>query len=395
MQIITRTEDLAKLCDRLRQAPYVTVDTEFHRETTYWPELCLIQMAAEGVEVIIDPLSPELDLSPFFQLMGEEGVVKVFHAARQDIEIIHHLSGAIPHPLFDTQVAAMVCGFGEAISYGMLVKRLLGENLDKSSRFTDWRQRPLSADQLAYALGDVTHLRGIYQELRKRLQHNGRAEWLAEEMDTLTDPATYDLKPEDAWQRLKLRVTSPKALAVMQELAAWRERAAQAKNLPRRRILNDDALYDIANRAPRTTAELAALRSVSQKLAKSSRGEEILAAVARGLARNSEDLPPLPQRQRPSATTQAVMDLLRVWLKAAAARHGVAAKLIATAEDLEKIATQDNPDVPAMHGWRRKLFGEDALALKAGKLALGLEKGRVALVPPAQIAQPARTEADD
>jgi ribonuclease D len=272
MELITRTEDLAAACAKLATASFIAVDTEFMREQTFWPRLCLVQIAGGETEVLIDSMAPDIDLKPLFDLMVDETVLKVFHSARQDVEIVHHLAGVIPHPIFDTQVAAMVCGFGEAVSYSMLVKRLLGRNLDKSSRFTDWSRRPLSERQLTYALADVTYLRDLYPKLRAQLDQSERASWLNEEMAVLTDPATYELHPEHAWRRLKMRIKTPKALAILMELAAWREREAQTQDIPRSRVLKDEALYDIAGQAPRSVEDLGSLRSLHNGFARSQRG---------------------------------------------------------------------------------------------------------------------------
>ena len=381
MNLITRNDELADACARLGAAPYIAVDTEFMREQTFWPRLCLIQIAANGDEVLVDSLAPGLDLTPFFELMVNERVLKVFHSARQDIEIVHHLAGVIPHPIFDTQLAAMVCGFGEAVSYSMLVKRLLNRNLDKTSRFTDWSRRPLSGRQLTYALGDVTHLRDLYPKLQTQLDKSERASWLSEEMGVLTDPATYQLHPEQAWRRLKMRIKTPKALAVLMELAAWREREAQTQDVPRSRILKDEALYDIASQAPRTAEDLGSLRTLHNGFARSMRGRAVLDAVGRGLERDPKSIPPIERGEPMPPEAQAVVDLLRVLLKATAGRHGVAPKLIATSDELEEIARSDETDVPVLRGWRRKLFGEDALALKRGELALVIKDGEVAVRP--------------
>ncbi len=381
MNLITRNDELADACARLGAAPYIAVDTEFMREQTFWPRLCLIQIAANGDEVLVDSLAPGLDLTPFFELMVNERVLKVFHSARQDVEIVHHLAGVIPHPIFDTQVAAMVCGFGEAVSYSMLVKRLLNRNLDKTSRFTDWSRRPLSERQLTYALGDVTHLRDLYPKLQTQLDKSERASWLSEEMGVLTDLATYQLHPEQAWRRLKMRIKTPKALAVLMELAAWREREAQTQDVPRSRILKDEALYDIASQAPRTAEDLGSLRTLHNGFARSMRGRAVLDAVGRGLERDPKSIPPIERGEPMPPEAQAVVDLLRVLLKATAGRHGVAPKLIATSDELEEIARSDETDVPVLRGWRRKLFGEDALALKRGELALVIKDGEVAVRP--------------
>ena len=382
MNLITRTEELAEVCARLGSAEFVAVDTEFMREQTFWPRLCLIQMAGGGTEALVDSLRPGMDLTPFFELMVNERVLKVFHSARQDVEIVHHLARVIPHPIFDTQVAAMVCGFGEAVSYSMLVKRLLNRNLDKTSRFTDWSRRPLSERQLTYALGDVVHLRDLYPKLRTQLDKSERASWLNEEMAVLTDPATYELHPEQAWKRLKMRIKTPKALAVLMELAAWREREAQTQDVPRARILKDEAMYDIASQAPRTIEDLGSLRTLHNGFARSMRGRAVLEAVGRGLERDPETIPPIERGEPMPPEAQAVVDLLRVLLKARAGSHGVAPKLIATSDELEEIARSDGADAPVLRGWRKKLFGDDALALKRGELALVIRKGEVAVIAP-------------
>lgn len=381
MRVITTTEELEEACDRLAAEDFVAVDTEFMREQTFWPKLCLVQLAGPSDELIVDPLAPSIDLAPFYALMADERVVKVFHAARQDIEIVHAEAGHVPHPVFDTQVAAMVCGFGESVSYVNLVKKVTGKDLDKSSRFTDWSRRPLSQKQLVYALGDVTHLRDIYRHLSAELAATGRAAWLSEEMGTLIDPKTYEMHPEDAWRRLKLRVKNRKALAVLMELAAWREQLAQSQDVPRGRILRDEALYDIANQAPTSTEQLSELRSLSEGFSRSARAREIVEAVKRGIARDPKTVPPLTQAQQLSAEANATIELLKVLLKASAARHRVAPRLIADAEDLERIAAEREPDVAALKGWRRQLFGEEALRLKRGELALTLVNGEVMTIP--------------
>jgi len=380
MRLIETTQELARICTRLRQHDFVGVDTEFIREQTYWPKLCLIQLAGPQDEALVDPLSPGISLEPFFHLMANERVVKVFHAARQDLEIIWNQAHLIPHPIFDTQVAAMVCGFGEAVSYVNLVKQVTRQDLDKTSRFTDWARRPLSAKQLAYALGDVIHLREIYRYLRAELEREGRAGWVDEEMAALTEPGTYEANPDEAWRRLKLRVKSRKGLGVLIELAAWRERAAQAQDVPRSRILRDDTLYDIANHAPTATSQLAELRTLSDGFARSARAKEIIEAVKRGLARDPKTVPPLRTGVPLPAEKLALLDLLRVLLKTCAARHKVAPRLIADGDDLERMAVEDAPDVPAMRGWRYDLFGVHAKELKEGKLALRVEGREVALL---------------
>jgi ribonuclease D len=389
MRPIVTTSELQDACARLGRHDFVAVDTEFIREHTFWPKLCLIQMASPEEELIVDPLGNGLDLGPFYRLMAEERVTKVFHAARQDLEIVWTQARLIPHPIFDTQVAAMVCGFGEAVSYSNLVKQITGRDLDKTSRFTDWARRPLSQRQLTYALGDVTHLRDIYRHLRTELEKEGRAGWLDEEMAELTDPNTYQTPPEEAWRRLKLRVKNRKGLAVLIELAAWRERAAQAQDVPRNRILRDEALFDIANHAPTSAVELSELRTLSEGFARSARAKEIMEAVKQGLARDFATLPALRSGQPLAADKVALLDLLRVLLKGCAAREKVAPRLIADGDDLERIAIEEHPDVPAMKGWRYEMFGRQAQLLKRGELALKVEAGEVVAVELA--ATPARS----
>ena len=376
MQPITTTEDLAAACTRLARHAFITVDTEFLRETTYYPILCVIQIASSDEAVVIDALAPGIDLAAFFALMADEKILKVFHAARQDIEICWHRAGKLPHPVFDTQVAAMVLGYGDSISYDQLVQRITGDVLDKSSRFTDWSRRPLTDAQLAYAVSDVTHLRDVFQALSADLQKRGRAEWVSAEMEVLTSPDTYRADPENAWKRLKSRVRKQKELAVLIEVAAWREREAQNRDIPRGRVLKDDVLGDIAVQAPTTVERLGHLRSIPKGFERSKWGEAIVEAVNRGVARDPKTLPCL-ERSRGIANGGATVELLKVLLRMTSERHAVAAKVIATVDDLETIAADDNADVPALKGWRRELFGSNALALKRGELALAMEKGRV------------------
>jgi ribonuclease D len=379
MDLITTTADLAATCARMARHAFVTVDTEFLRETTYYPLLCVAQMATADEAVVIDALSPKLSLAPFFELMANEGVVKVFHAARQDIEIVWHQAKLIPHPIFDTQVAAMVLGYGDSISYDQLVQRITGDLLDKSHRFTDWSRRPLSAAQVSYATSDVTHLREVFLSLSVDLQKRGRTAWVDEEMEILTSPETYRADPQTAWERLKTRVRKPKELGVLIEVAAWREREAQSRDVPRGRVLKDEAIGDIAIHAPTTSERLASLRSLPRGFERSKWGTEILEAVKRGLARDPAGLPRL-DKPRQSLNGNATVELLKVLLRMTSERHGVAAKVIATVEDLERIALDDRADVPALHGWRRDMFGDHAIALKRGQLALAVEKGRVVVV---------------
>jgi ribonuclease D len=378
-QLIATTSELAAICSRMAAHPFVTVDTEFLRETTYYPLLCVAQMASPDEAVVVDALAPGIDLAPFYALMANEKVMKVFHAARQDIEIVWHAAKLIPHPIFDSQVAAMVLGYGDSISYDQLVQRITGDALDKSHRFTDWTRRPLSDAQLAYAISDVTHLRDVYLALVEDLKQRGRADWVEDEMGVLTSPDTYRMEPENAWQRLKTRVRKPKELAVLIEVAAWREREAQSRDVPRARILKDEVIADIAVQAPTTTEKLKHLRSLPKGFERSRWGEAIVAAVARGLDRDMKALP-MQSRTQPATNGAAVVELLKVLLRMISERHHVAAKVIATVDDLERIAADDNAKVPGLAGWRRELFGEKALALKHGKLALAIEKGKVATV---------------
>ncbi|MBV8110542.1 MAG: ribonuclease D [Hyphomicrobiales bacterium] len=376
MQPITTTKKLADACARMARHPFVTVDTEFLRESTYYPQLCVAQMASIDEAVVIDALASGIDFTAFFALMADPNVVKVFHAARQDIEICWHEAGIIPSPIVDTQVAAMVLGYGDSISYDQLVQRVTGDNLDKSHRFTDWTRRPLSEAQLTYAVSDVTHLRDVYLTLCADLEKRGRSDWMREEMKVLTSPETYRFEPEHAWERLKTRVRKPKELAVLIEVAAWREREAQERDVPRGRVLKDDVIGDIAVQAPTTTERLAGLRSLPKGFERSKWGEAIVEAVRLGLARDPKTLPRL-ERPKPPINGQATVELLKVLLRMTAERHGVAAKVIATVDDLDRIAADDTADVPALSGWRRELFGNKALALKHGRLLLAIEKGRV------------------
>ena len=379
MQPITTTSELAAVCRRMATLPFVTVDTEFLRETTYYPLLCVAQMASADEAVVIDALALGIDLAPFFELMADEKVMKVFHAARQDIEIVWHRAKLIPHPIFDTQVAAMVLGYGDSISYDQLVQRITGDTLDKSYRFTDWTRRPLSEAQLSYAVSDVTHLRQVYTSLVDDLGRRGRVDWVQEEMRVLTSADTYRMDPENAWRRLKTRVRKPKELGVLIEVAAWREREAQARDVPRSRVLKDEVVGDIAVQAPNTLEKLKHLRSLPKGFERSRTAEGIVAAVTRGLERDAKTLPQLA-RLPPPVNGTAVVELLKVLLRMISERHHVAAKIIATVDDLERIAADDDAAVPALTGWRRELFGERALALKHGKLSLAIERGRVAAV---------------
>jgi ribonuclease D len=369
--MIETTAALQDACARLAQSDFITIDTEFLRETTFWPELCLIQMASPDLEVLVDPLAKGLDLKPFFDLMANPAVTKVFHAARQDIEIIHHLGNLVPHPIFDTQVAAMVCGFGDSVSYDQLVNRITGAHLDKSSRFTDWSRRPLSDKQLEYALADVTHLRDVYLHLKAQLEREGRALWLTEEMAILESPATYDLHPDNAWQRLKARLRKPSELAILRSVAAWREREARSRNVPRSRVLKDDAIYEIAQQQPKDAEALGRLRTIPKGWERSSSGAAIVGAVNAALALPKIEMPHPPKHTHVPEGTAAAVELLKVLLKLISDKQGVAAKVIANTDDLEKIAAEgDKAEVAALAGWRRELFGDTALKLIGGGVAL-------------------------
>lgn len=381
MTLITDSGDLTAFCARLSREDYITVDTEFMREKTYWPKLCLVQVGGTEEAAAIDALAPGMDLAPLLALLEKPALLKVFHAARQDVEIFYQLAGAVPAPLFDSQIAAMVCGFGDSVAYDTLVAKLTKARIDKSSRFADWSHRPLTKRQLDYALADVIHLRQVYEKLKARLDRSGRSHWLEAEMAVLTDPATYRMEPEEAWRRIKLRGANPRRLAVLREIAAWREREAQARDVPRNRIVRDEALVDIAARAPKSVAELARTRGMGRGLAEGRQGEALLAAIARGLALPAEDCPEPPERPERPAGLGPVIDLLKVLLKMKCEDYGVAQRLVASSEDLERIAADDRADVPALRGWRREVFGEDALAVKHGRLALAVGDRKLRLVP--------------
>jgi ribonuclease D len=379
MDLITTTHALASVCERFARHPFITVDTEFLRETTFWPKLCVAQMATTDEAVVVDALAEGIDLAPLFELMANEQVTKVFHAARQDVEIVWNLAKLIPAPLFDTQVAAMVLGHGDSISYDQLVERITGDHIDKSSRFTDWARRPLAPAQLTYAISDVTHLVQIYEKLKADLEARGRADWVEEEMKILTSPATYRQLPEEAWQRLKNRARKPKEFAVLMEITAWREREAQSRDVPRQRVLKDDAIAELARTQPKTADGLGSLRALPRGFERSKSGEAVLAAIAAGLARDPKTLPKIVHR-RAANSDAATVELLKVLLRMTAEKNGVASRVIATVDELEAIAADDDADVPALKGWRRAMFGERALALKAGKLTLAVENGRVVAV---------------
>lgn len=378
--MIATQEALDAFCQRMSTEPFLAVDTEFLRDKTYWPQLCLVQVAGTDEAAAIDPLADGIDLAPLHRLMNDPGILKVFHAARQDLEIFFHLTGTVPAPLFDTQVAAMVCGFGESASYETLASKLARAQIDKSSRFTDWSARPLTDKQLSYALSDVTHLRVVYDKLNQRLIRAKRAHWIAEEMAILSDPATYRLDPEQAWVRLRPRTNNPRFLSILRELASWREQEAQRRNLPRNRLLRDEALLEVAATAPTGTSDLARSRSLTRGIVEGPIGDALLAAVARGAAVPTDQAPRMAERADLPPGRAPLVELLKVLLKTKCEQHDVAQKLIASSADLEHIACSDTANVPALQGWRREVFGDDALALKRGQLALTAQDDGIALV---------------
>lgn len=379
--LITDSEALAALCARLQGQKFVTVDTEFMRERTYWPDLCLVQLAGEAEVAVVDALAPGIDLAPLGALLAAPSVEKVFHAARQDIEIFLLRFGAVPQPLFDTQVAAMVAGFGDQVGYDSLAAALTGAAIDKAHRFSDWAARPLSEAQIAYAAADVTYLRLIYQRLRERLQQEGRLSWVAEEMAVLANPNTYRADPERMWERLRPRTTNRRQLARLRAIAAWREREAQRANIPRSRMLKDETLLEIAAADPGTPEELARARTISRGFAEGRSGAGLLAAIAAADALPEAALPTAaPPREGPRPSP-ALVSLLKVLLAAKCEQHHVAARLVASSDDIERLAAEESPDVPAASGWRYEVFGADAQALKQGRIALGVAGRRIRLLP--------------
>lgn len=378
MQIITDTQALATYVDSLAGQDFVAVDTEFLRESTYWPKLCLVQLASPGDGgVIVDPLARGMDLQPLYDLMYDTRILKVFHAARQDIEIFVHQAGEVPQPLFDTQVAAMVMGFGEQIAYDSLVQKLADEQIDKSSRFTDWSRRPLTDKQLSYALSDVTHLRTVYLKMQDDLARTGREHWVGGEMEVLGDRRTYIVEPVDAWKRLKTRTNKPRFMAMIQALAAWREQEAQRRDLPRNRVVRDEALMEIAADPPKSRDQLSKVRGFSAKMADGPFGAAVLKIADDVTSQPKENWPRLPKPVPPDPSLAPVVELLKVLLKRRCAEHNVAQKLVCAAADLERIAADDNADVPALKGWRREVFGDAAVDLKSGRIGLAIRDGRV------------------
>ena len=379
MKIITSTSDLAAFCNSAKNFEFVTVDTEFLRETTYWPILCLVQMATDDEAVIVDPMVDGIDLSPMFELFQDTSVVKVFHAAKQDVEIFVKLSGAAPTPLFDTQVAAAVCGFGDSISYDNMVRQITGNQVDKSSRFTNWSHRPLTDKQLTYAIGDVTHLRECYTHIRNRVIEQNRESWVAAELDALMDASNYIVQPEDAWKRMKMKVNRPRDFAAMKKLAAWREAKAQRENVPRGRVMKDEAIYELSQQQPTSTKAFDRLRSFSKGFGRSSAAREIMDIIEDVKAIDKDDLPAIKRKPNGPSPKGAIGDLLRVLLKAVSEQEGVAPRIIASSDDIDSIVLDDDADVPALKGWRKDIFGEKALAIKHGKL--GLAATRKGIVP--------------
>jgi ribonuclease D len=378
--LIADSAGLADFCHRLAAEPFITIDTEFLRDKTFWPQLCLVQLASPREAAAVDALADGLDLSSLLELLKNKAVVKVFHAARQDLEIFYHMMGEVPAPIADTQVMGMACGFGDSASYETLCAKLASASVDKLSRFTDWAHRPLTDRQLAYALDDVTHLQVIYGKLKKKLEQTSRTDWLADEMAILEDPKTYQVNPDLAWRRLKTRSDKPRFLAVLKEIAAWREREAQTRDLPRSRLLKDETLVEIAAHPPKDAEALGGCRGLSKNFAEGRMGEAILEAVRRGLAMPESEAPKMEARPEVPAGLGPLIELLRVLLKTRCDQHEVSQKLVASGGDLELIAAHDEADVPALAGWRREMFGEEALKLKHGKLALTAAGKRVKVI---------------
>ena len=378
--LVTDSAALAALCGRLQAEPWVTVDTEFMRERTYYPELCVVQLAGSGDVAVVDAQAAGIDLAPLGALLADRGVLKVFHAARQDVEIFLEMFGSVPAPLFDTQVAAMVAGFGDQVGYDALVQALTGGSIDKAHRFSDWSARPLSASQIAYAAADVTHLREVYERLRERLERDGRLEWVAQEMAELDEPATYRADPEAMWERLRPKTNNRRMLGLLRATAAWREREAQRVNIPRQRLLKDECMLEIAATAPVTVDQLARVRGITRGFAEGRSGQGLLSALREAVALPDERLPAAPRGKDGPRASPALVALLRVLLAAKCEEHDVAPKLLASADELDRLATEAAPDVPALSGWRREVFGADALALKAGQVTLGVDGKRIKLV---------------
>lgn len=380
LRLISETAELVEACEKLSHSDFLAVDTEFHRETTYWPQVCLIQIASADFDCMVDPMVKGIDLTPLMRLLADKSKVKVFHAARQDLEIFTRIIGETPSPIFDTQIAAMACGLGDSISYENLVARVLKGTVDKSSQFTDWARRPLSEKQLTYARGDVIHLRKIYKILRDKLVKQNRLDWIEDEHAALVDPEIYAFDPENAWKRLKIRKYRNDYLAVLANVAAWRERTAQEMDKPRGRILKDDAIQEIAQQKPRTAEALERMRAVPTGFSRSKHGAGLVHAINQALDEPDKYAPDVERPESSGPPPGAVSELLKVLLKQVSDDEGVATRLIANASDLEKLARDDNPDIAALKGWRRQIFGEKALLLKSGKVALAASPKGVKVV---------------
>ena len=376
--LITDQKALEGFCASLKSETFITVDTEFLREKTYYPKLCLIQIgAADGRAAAIDPLSDDIDLAPVYDLLFDEKILKIFHAARQDLEIFFNQTGKVVHPFFDTQIAAMVCGYGDSIGYENLVRNITGGQIDKSSQYTNWSNRPLSDKQVNYALGDVTHLVKVYEHLAEQLEKRGRTSWAFEEEAVLEDPATYDVDLNEMWRKIKVKSPKPQTLAVLRELAAWREARAQRKDLPKNWVMKDDTLADMAAQAPRDAKALKKIRNMSKDLAEGHIGKQLLEVIDSALKSDKESWPEVKRKKPPSARTIAIVEILKLLLKIQSSEHEVASKLIASSSDLEAIAKDDGADVPALRGWRREIFGAEALAMKHGKVSIGLKDDKI------------------
>jgi ribonuclease D len=380
MSFISETDTLTGFCERQANAQFITVDTEFLRDKTYWPHLCVIQIGGPNEEAAIDALAEGIDLTPLLNLMRKPDLLKVFHAARQDFEIFYRLAGELPSPVFDTQISAMVCGFGDSVGYETLVSQLAGQRIDKSMRFTDWKNRPLSQKQLDYALADVTHLRVVYESLSDLLKKNGREGWVKEELAALLNPSLYKFEVKEAWRRLKVRNPNPRMLAILREVATWREEEAQTRNVPRNRVIRDDAVLELAIQRPKSLKDLQAMRGLHGGQTKGDMAEKILSAISRGLALQSEQCPQVPKARSNLPKSGPTAELLKVLLKMKCEKHSVAQKLIANSNDIDELARDDNANIPALRGWRRKIFGDDAIALKHGRIAMTVVEKSIQLV---------------
>lgn len=380
--IIKEQKQLEDICEKFSKEDFITIDTEFLREKTYFPKLCLIQIGDKNKNAYaIDPLMDHIDLSPIYNLLQNEKVVKVFHAARQDLEIFYNLTGKVVTPLFDTQIAAMVLGYGDSVGYENIVRNVTGNQIDKSSQYTNWSHRPLSDKQITYALGDVTHLVDVYLKLAEQLEERGRTKWVFEEKEILADPATYENNPREMWRKVKIRTPKPKTLAVLRELAAWREERAIKKDIPRTWVMRDDTMADIASQSPRKPEDLKKIRNIPGEFTKSHKAENIIKLIEKGLKTPAKDCPDVVKKKPLPAHVSVKVDILKMLLKIKSAEYGVAAKLIASSDDLEQIAFGNNDSIPALKGWRYEVFGEDAIAMKDGKLAIGLKESQIVKIP--------------